>query len=711
MILRSGTASLQGETIGDTDKGSALSGAEKLWLFLALLALTAGGGFALALVALRAPFLAGFFPDTDFFATALVLHVDLAHVVWLLAFAGFLWSRLSQCHPSWGWGAALVGMGGALVMTLSPLLESSQPITSNYLPVLNGPRFFAGLLLFSLGLLLTIVRFWLQADPHSRLHANTTPPGLSPTEVHLRSGLRVAAFCWLMALLVGLATYARLPGGGETQPYFESLFWGSGHLLQFTHTLLMVVVWLWLGEEAGLRLPSPIRQGIRAGFLLTLLPALLSLWGGLIPAAGSQESRDFFTSLMSYGSWLAAPLPGITLLWLLLRSGSSPFSSLPTPGESPTLAPIRTALGFSILLFLTGVVSGSLIRTDNVMVTAHYHGTVGAVTLAFMGMGQRLLVNTGLLSPSRIGRWQPHLYGAGLLILIVGLIWSASLGVPRKTPWADHGGLTETGFLSLSLVGIGGLAALLGTFLFLLPALRAVGRSIFRARSAAGLPGSRPLALGTVVTILSLGILLDDSLWPEISRFREIAGSVAGSPAGMVPGEVPGMPAGVLGETTRTEPGASSQTTEEPSPSTGVSPSVRERFEQGAAMLHTRQYEYAAVAFHWVLQQEPKIPEAHVNMGFALLGLGQQERAKAFFNSALALRATQANAYYGLALAEEADGNLPEARAAMRVFLHLTPPESPHGERARQYLAQWESRTPEPTPPPSPQPLPQSPPP
>jgi cytochrome c oxidase subunit 1 len=32
----------------------------------------------------------------------------------------------------------------------------------------------------------------------------------------------------------------------EDKLYFEVLFWGGGHTLQFQHALLMVVAWLWM---------------------------------------------------------------------------------------------------------------------------------------------------------------------------------------------------------------------------------------------------------------------------------------------------------------------------------------------------------------------------------------------------------------------------------------------------------------------------------
>ena len=50
---------------------------------------------------------------------------------------------------------------------------------------------------------------------------------------------------------------------------------------------------------------------------------------------------------------------------------------------------------------------------------------------------------------------------------------------------------------------------------------------------------------------------------------------------------------------------------------------VARHFQQGITMLHARQYEHAVTAFHQVLSYAPEIPEAHVNMGFALIGLGK----------------------------------------------------------------------------------------
>lgn len=116
---------------------------------------------------------------------------------------------------------------------------------------------------------------------------------------------------------------------------------------------------------------------------------------------------------------------------------------------------------------------------------------------------------------------------------------------------------------------------------------------------------------------------------------------------------------------------------------------IGQRFEQGVAMLHSKQYEYAATAFDWVLQQAPDLPEAHINMGFALLGMEQPKVARDFFQTAISLRSTQLNGYYGLALALAALNDLEGARGAMRTFIHLTPPTDPFLAKARTTLDGW----------------------
>jgi tetratricopeptide (TPR) repeat protein len=118
---------------------------------------------------------------------------------------------------------------------------------------------------------------------------------------------------------------------------------------------------------------------------------------------------------------------------------------------------------------------------------------------------------------------------------------------------------------------------------------------------------------------------------------------------------------------------------------------IHQRFQQGVMMLHAKQHQHAMTAFHRVLELDPAMPEAHVNMGFALIGLERYSAARDFFDSAIALRKEQSNAYYGLAVALEGLRDRPAAIGAMRTFVHLSKPEDPYLRKAQAALWEWEA--------------------
>ncbi len=120
---------------------------------------------------------------------------------------------------------------------------------------------------------------------------------------------------------------------------------------------------------------------------------------------------------------------------------------------------------------------------------------------------------------------------------------------------------------------------------------------------------------------------------------------------------------------------------------------LRRHFDAAVLLLHSRQYRDAQTSLQRVIDLAPQLPEAHANMGFALLGLQQAAPARAAFERAIALKADQANAYYGLALAHEAGGDLELALGAMRSYLHLARSEGEaHLRRARAAVWEWETQ-------------------
>ena len=119
---------------------------------------------------------------------------------------------------------------------------------------------------------------------------------------------------------------------------------------------------------------------------------------------------------------------------------------------------------------------------------------------------------------------------------------------------------------------------------------------------------------------------------------------------------------------------------------------ITERFDQAVAMLHAKRYEFAVKALERVLELSPNMPEAHVNMGFALMGLEDYKGAGDSFANAIRIKPFQANAYWGLAVSLEQLGDLEAALGAMRSYIHLAKADDPYVRKARSALWEWEER-------------------
>ena len=115
------------------------------------------------------------------------------------------------------------------------------------------------------------------------------------------------------------------------------------------------------------------------------------------------------------------------------------------------------------------------------------------------------------------------------------------------------------------------------------------------------------------------------------------------------------------------------------------------RFKQAILMLHAKQFDNAIKSLHRVLELAPRMPEAHVNMGYAFLGGGDAKTARDFFVSAIELNLNQLNAYYGLGIASEALGDMESALGAMRTYVHLSPKSDPFVAKARAALWEWQA--------------------
>jgi cytochrome c oxidase subunit I len=435
------------------------SNARKLttgWLLLGLSALVVGGLYTILVVLSRTPFFQNIVPWVDFFHTALVVHVNLTVLVWFLAFAGVLWSYTdSRRCLACGWTALLLASLGSLLIVVAPFTGESHPLMNNYVPVLQNPVFFVGLGLFGAGFLLLVLRSCLTAfDNDNR----------SSGETSLRFGLFVAVVASLFALAALLLSALGIDPGFQGLAYYDRLFWGSGHIIQFSHTQLMLVAWLWLASVSGARLRLTPRVALLL-FILGLQPVLAAPIIYLVFDVSSGDHLFWFIQLMKYGGAVGAvPIGGAVTLAIVEKWR-------PEPGYEIE----RNALLFSLLLFGVGGGIGFLISGSTVTVPAHYHGAIVGITIAFMGVTYHLLPQLGFARVSgRLARWQPGIYGSGQLMHITGLAWSGGYNVARKSAAAERGIEQIAG---MGLMGFGGLVSIVGGVTFLLLVYRSLRAS------------------------------------------------------------------------------------------------------------------------------------------------------------------------------------------------------------------------------------------
>jgi len=416
------------------------------WLYVAVGFLLASGVYPLLLALARTTYE---MPWKDFFYTALVLHVDFTVLWWLLAIAGVFWSLNStRSASSWSWIALALTVAGGVLVGISPLTAPANPLTNNYVPMLENRVFIKGLVVFGGGVLLLVLRT-LIATPISRIFK-------PDSEQAMRFGVWCATISTLIAILALILSFAYMPAGLEHRPYYEPLFWAGGHVLQFTHAALICVCWLWLATASGIRIPIGPRV-ILIVFGIGILPVFLVFVPFVQYGIGNSGFAAWFVLLMRDGNGIAPLIIGLAVLWGLIKAGIPAL----------TYRHLYIALLFSIILFSTGGILGLFIGESSTLITAHYHGSIVGVTMAFMAMTYYWLPNFGFAAPNlKWARIQVYAYAIGQMIHIIGLAWGGGHGMKRKVVGTAQDIGVHTWITPQDLVGLGGVIAVLSGILF-----------------------------------------------------------------------------------------------------------------------------------------------------------------------------------------------------------------------------------------------------
>ena len=433
----------------DTDQSPFASS----WLKLSVFSLIAAGLFAVLLVLSRAPGIQDIIPWLDFFHTALVVHVNLSVLIWFMSFSCLFWSLYAgKRYLILDRIALYLCVTGTAILVVAPFFGAGKPLINNYIPVLQHPLFFWATGLFALGLFLQTIRVLLVLPGSKSVISGYAP--------------YIAAIFTLSSLIALFISWLAIPSDVEPLIYYEYLFWGGGHLLQFSHTCLLLFAWLILSNYCGGKL-SYSNSAVKWLFIILLFPLFYAMYIYLNYDVFSPEHLTEFTALMKYGGLFSIPL-GLFIVWDFITSKYK---------KNNDIAAAKAALICSFLLFLAGGVIGFLIQGVNVVIPAHYHGSIVGVTLAFMGIAYYLLPKMGYREPSwGIARVQPYIYGGGQLVQIIGWAIAGMHGVQRKSAGAAQGldSLPEMANIAMKVASAGGGISIIGGFLFWVVMIRSM---------------------------------------------------------------------------------------------------------------------------------------------------------------------------------------------------------------------------------------------
>lgn len=442
------------------------------WLALALGSLLLAGLLSLSVVLGRLPGLSRIIDDPLFFKRCLVVHVDLALVVWFYAFASALAALRvpARTGPTekLAFAASVLGVLG---LVAGGLVRGATPVLANYVPVIDHPFFLGGLALFFSGVLL----FTLRTVGRSATRILDGLPDAAAV------GVQACGVVLVLAGVTWLSARVALPAGLERHTFFEFSHWGAGHVLQVANVCAMLAVWLWFLDLATGR-PALSARAARRLFAVLIAPHFvmpLLTWRGTL-------HRDYIEGATLLMRWGIFPVV-LFMLFVGVRHLRRHRAATTTAPTAALARLARAGFAASAGLTLLGFVLGAMIRSSTTLVPAHYHASLGGITASFMGATYLLVrifaratatdsAATALADEQRwrSARGQLVCFGVGQAVFALGFAIGGVYGLGRKT-YAGEQHIRSLGEqIGLGVMGLGGLFAAAGGVWFLALVLRPV---------------------------------------------------------------------------------------------------------------------------------------------------------------------------------------------------------------------------------------------
>jgi cytochrome c oxidase subunit 1 len=494
----------------------------------AIVFLAVGGFFGLLVALTRWPGV--HLLPADWFYLVLTGHGLDVLLVWIIFFeiavlyfasAILLNSRLAA--PRWAWTAFVLMLVGAIITNIAVLQGNSSVMFTSYVPMQAEPHFYLGLILFAVGALIGCFVFFgtLVVAKDEKTYQGSVPLvtfGAITAAIIAVFTIASGAIILIPTFLWSLQQWDLNIISNIDSLMYKTVWWAMGHSSQQINVSAHVAVWYLIA--AVVLGAKPLSEKVsRMAFLMYILFLQLASAHHLLVEPGISSSWKIFnTSYAMYLAVLGSMLHGMTVpgsIEAAQRARGYTNGLFEWLRKAPWGNPAFSGMFMSLVMFgflggISGVVMGTeqinLIMHNTLYVPGHFHATVVAgTTLAFMA-GTYLLVPLIFrreLIMKGLARWQPYLFGLGVMGISVFMMGAGTLGVPRRD-WDITGAdailkydYSGAAYLMMGLNGISAIMAALGGFLFI---VIIVGSVLFGKRT-----GDKPLEGLTMTTVTKYG--------------------------------------------------------------------------------------------------------------------------------------------------------------------------------------------------------------
>ena len=431
----------------------------------------------------------------DTFYTVLTGHGINGLIFWIILFEiavlYFASSTLLRCRlaaPRWAWAGFGLMITGAVMNNIAVLSGKSSVMMTSYVPMQAQPHFYLGLILFAVGALIGCFVFLgtLVIAKDEKTYQGSVPL----VTFGALTATIIAVFTIASGAIVLIPTFLWSIGyvNHIDAAMYRVIWWAFGHSSQQINVAAHVSVWyLIIGVLFGAR---PMSEKVsRFAFLLYILFLQLASAHHILADPGlSSEWKIFNTSYAMYLAVLASLIHGLTVpgaMEVSQRAKGYTKGLFEWLRKAPWGNPVFSGFFISLVVFgfiggITGVVMGTeqinLIIHNTIYVPAHFHATVVVgTTLTFMALTYLLipvLFRRQTFLPV-LAKWQPYVFGGGMITLILFQLGAGTLGVSRRH-WDmgftgaslsfDYAG---TAYMMMAVSGVGGVLAAVGGAMFI----------------------------------------------------------------------------------------------------------------------------------------------------------------------------------------------------------------------------------------------------